>query len=352
MVGILLFGSAVFSVQATFTALYVFGDGLSTSTDNPSIGPYYYGQRYSNGRVWIEVLAQRQGLTYDFNKNWSYFGDTSTDLVAHVSSFNIALSDASNALFVVWVNNADLYYPALSTSTNMVMWTNAINQSQANHYKSITNLYAKGVRTLIMPNAVDISTVPQFNGSNNTNFFHLRCIDYNVAFLNTLNQIRVSCPDLTIYSPDFFTLLTNLLAHPANYSVTNALNNRGLSIDVIGDNALSDKTTNGPGTNHIFWDARNPTAMVHMWMANLTQQLISPAQISQVTPFNGSNQLDLVNVPIGQDGLVLGSTNLMQPGWNTYASISSTNAAESIIIPAYSPQCFYRLSFPFSWTWP
>ena len=33
----------------------------------------------------------------------------------------------------------------------------AINQSQTNHLQIITNLYAKGVRTLILPNAVDIS---------------------------------------------------------------------------------------------------------------------------------------------------------------------------------------------------
>ena len=33
----------------------------------------------------------------------------------------------------------------------------ANNQSQTNHLQIITNLYAKGVRTLILPNAVDIS---------------------------------------------------------------------------------------------------------------------------------------------------------------------------------------------------
>jgi len=140
MVGLLLFGSAVFPAQAAFTNLYVFGDALSTTTNNPATGPLYYGQRYSNGRVWVEVLAQRQGLTYNSNQNWSYFGNTSTSLVANVSSFN-APSGASNALFVVWVNNADLYYPALSQSSSMSLWTNAINQSQTNHYKAVTNLY-------------------------------------------------------------------------------------------------------------------------------------------------------------------------------------------------------------------
>jgi phospholipase/lecithinase/hemolysin len=283
MVGFLLFGFAVFPARAAFTNLYVFGDSISSTTDNPAPpGPFYYGKRYSNGRVWVEVLAQRQGLTLYSTNNWSYFGNTSTSMVANVSSFQ-APSNASNALFVIWVNNADLFYPAFNSGTSMNAWTNAMNVSLTNHFKAITNLYTKGARTLIMPNAVDISTIPAFNSSANTNFVHQRCLDYNTAFTNTLNRARTNSlyPGLTIYMPDFFTLLTNILAYPASYIVTNALFN-GHSIDVY-DSTLSDKTTNGPGTNYIFWDPQDPTAKVHAWMGNLAQQLISPVLISNFT---------------------------------------------------------------------
>ena len=352
MAGLLLLWSAIFPAQAAYTSLYIFGDALSTTTNNPSTGQYYYGQRYSNGRVWVEVLAQRQGLTYNSNQNWSYFGNTSTSMVASVSSFQ-APSDASNALFVIWVNNADLFYPALNNGTNMNAWTNAINVSLTNHFKAITSLYAKGARTLIMPNAVDLSTIPEFNTAASTNFVRQMCTNYNIAFAASLDQARSNCPGLTIYVPDFFTLLTNILAYPASYSVTNALYN-GRSVDVIDDPALSlsAKTTNGSGTNYIFWDNRDPSAKVHMWMANLTQQLISPAQISNVTPINGGNQLDLINVPIGQNGLVLGCTDLVRSVWTTNATFTASNVTQSVFVPAYGPQCFYRLSLPFSWAWP
>jgi len=54
-----------------------FGDGVSTTTnkllDSPAL---YYGHRYCNGRVWIEVLAQRQGISYEFEQKlvllWSF----------------------------------------------------------------------------------------------------------------------------------------------------------------------------------------------------------------------------------------------------------------------------------------
>jgi phospholipase/lecithinase/hemolysin len=352
MLGLLLFGSAVFPAQAAFTNLYVFGDSLSSTTGNTDTGPLYYGQRYSNGRVWVEVLAQRQGLTYNSNQNWSVFANYSINVVTTVSNFNA--SDASNALFIVWVNNADLWYPASYDSTTMSLWTSAINQSQTNHFKIVTNLYAKGARTLIMPNAVDLSTIPEFNKSPNTNFIHLRCLDYNVAFSNTLNRIRASCPNLTIYAPDFFALLTNILAYPANYGVTNALFNTGqgnVSIDAV-DSIPSLTVTNNPGTNYIFWDPTDPTAKVHMWMANLAQQLISPVLISNITRVNGSNQLVMANVPIGQNGLVLGCTNLLAPGWKTNITFNSTNVTQSVFVTNSGSQWFYRLKFPFSWYWP
>jgi len=233
-----------------------------------------------------------------------------------------------------------------------------------------------------MPNVVDISTIPKFNTDANTAFIHQECIDYNVAFSNTLNRIRASCPNLTLYTPDFFTLLTNLLAHPANYGVTNALGD-GLSIDAVDavNYGFPSAATNGFGTNYIFWDPQDPTAMVHAWMANLTQQLISPAQISQLMAFNGSNQLVVVNMPVGLNGFVDGCTNLSSGNWTTNASFSSTNTTQSIFVltsgasqnaQSFSPNGgptwppggggwtnivdvtlqLYRLRFPYSWTWP
>jgi len=158
--------------------------------------------------------------------------------------------------------------------------------------------------------------------------------------------------------PDFFTLLTNILAYPTNYSVTNALSAKGHSIDVIDDDSLGNKYTNGPGTNYIFWDATDPSAKVHMWMANVAEQLISPVRISKLTVLNGSNRLDMANVPVGQNGLVLGRTNLLLGSWttNTLSNgtnvFNSTNVTQSVFVPASGPRWFYKLKFPYSWTWP
>jgi len=328
---ILSFGSFVFPAQAAFTSLYVFGDGVSTTTNNTEPYPSptnYYGQRFSNGRVWVEVLAQRQGLAYNPSNNWSYFGDYSSDLVANVSNFP-APPDASTALFVIWVNDADVLFDEIQYLNDpSFSWTNAISESQSNHVAAIQTLYAKGVRTLIMPNTVDISEIPFFayTSSDIKSFVRQRCIDYNVAFGATLNQARASLPGITIYEPDVFTLFDNILTNAAAYGLTNA------GIDALEDPSLTDLSLNGPGANYIFWDALDPSARANEVMADVVQQLISPVQISKIKVFNGSNRLDVVNMPVGLDGFADGSTNLLPGSWTANASFSGTNTTQSIFV--------------------
>jgi phospholipase/lecithinase/hemolysin len=356
VVGFLLFGSAVFPAQAAFNSLYIFGDTVSTTTTGPGDASYYL-KSYSNGRVWVEVLAQQQGLTYYSNKNLSYYDHSSALLVTEVNSFPTP-TNATNALFVVWVNDAD-FYDDITTytadSNSIAAWNNAINQSLTNHFKVITNLYfAKGARTLIMPNAVDMTKVPGFAHlpSADKNFIRQRVIAFNAGFTNTLNRARTNCPAIKIYVPDVFALLDNVVTNAAYYGLTNALDSNGQSIDAREDPALSNKALNGPGANYIFWDYLDPTAKLHAVIADITQQLISPVRISQITSLNGSNRLDMANVPIGQNGLVIGRTNLVLGNWKTNATFVSSNTTQSVYVPASGPQWFYRLKFPYSWTWP
>jgi phospholipase/lecithinase/hemolysin len=384
-VGILLFSPVVCWAQPAFSSLYIFGDGVSATTNNPTASRYYYGGlRESNGRVWVEVLAQELGLTNNFwysnnishstyytnltasstnwsfsSNNWSYYGDDSSNLVKNVNNF-VAPANASSALFIVWVNDADFVNDMATIynnghGTNITLWTNAVNQSLTNHWKAITNLYyAKSARTLIMPNAVDITETPAYNyyPTSDLSFIRQRVIGFNTAFTALLYQARTSLPGITIYEPDFFTLLDNVLANAAAYGLTSALLN-GHPIDALDDPALTNLALNGPGAIYIFWDQTDPTAKLHAVMADIAKQLVLPAQITNFTVLNGSNQLDVVNIPIGLNGLVEGTTNLVPVNWTTNASFSSISNTQAVFVPASgSPQLFYRLQFPFAWSWP
>ena len=382
---VLFFGLALFPAHAAYSSLYVFGDTLSSTTDPTFSGsPYYYGQRDSNGRVWVEVLAQRQGLNYDASKNNSYWDHNSGLLLKELNSFT-APPDVANALFIVWVCNADTFDAAQAPDT-LAQWQAANNLSQTNHLQIIASLYAKGVRNLILPNAVDVSQIPAFNaGTTLTGVEHAGCVDYNLKFSNTISQARALYRDLKIYTPDYFTLLNNVLTNAAFYGLTNALSAKGYSIDVLEDPTISNPTLNGRGTNYIFWDPQDPTAKFHAVIADVAQQIISPVSISQLTVLAGSNRLDVVNVPVGLNGFVYGNTNLTQAKWTSVTNFNSTSVAQSIFVnasplptappssggfvssgppgdpgsgtgtnnvPINSAAQFYRLQFPYTWSWP
>lgn len=358
----LLLVSLRFSVRpaAAFTSYYVFGDSLSCTATNPGAGSLYYGKRYSNGRVWVELLAQMQGLAFNPSNNpHAYFGNTSTNLYAQTVAYTPPV-DASNALVVIWVNNADFYDPVLYDAPNSGAWLNLISNATNNHYKAITNLYAKGIRTLVMPSVVDIATVPFANNdSTKTNYIHQQCVAYNAAFSNTLNRARANCSGLVIYSPDYFTLLSDMLKNAPSYGLTNALY-QGRCISAIYAQSyypsLPAANINGYGTNYVFWDDTDPTAKVHYIMASTAQQMISPVNINQIIPANGSNQLELVNVPVytntAQNGLVLSRTNLALGNWRTNTVFSTTNTTQTVWVTNNGPQTFYRLQFPYVWKWP
>ena len=204
-----------------------------------------------------------------------------------------------------------------------------------------------------MPNAVDITEIPEYTGyaAAYKSFIRQRVTEFQHCFYrHLLNQARTSLPGITIYEPDFFTLLDNVLTNAAAYGLTNALSNGGVLMRLRP--SLTNLSMNGPGTNYIFWDEMDPTAKFHAVMADVAQQLISPVRITNLTLLNGSNRLDVANMPIGLNGFVDGSTNLVLTNWVTQANFNSTNATQAIFVPVSGPLWFYRLRFPYAWSWP
>lgn len=336
--------------MAGFSSLYVFGDGVSTTTNNTLGGSLYYGRRYTNGRVWVEVLAQRQGLVYAPEKNWSYFGHYSSQLVTNLNAFSAP--DAASALFAVWIADADFVYNVGTYPTNnSVAWSNAIALSLTNHWRIITNLYAKGARTLILPNAVDLMKVPAYvyTPPPSKDFIRQRIVEFNSGLAELCKRAQTSLPAIRIIAPDLFKLLDDMVSNPVVYGLTNALL-AGESVAALDDPAVADYSLNGPGAGHIFWDDLDPSARAHAVLADVIQRLLSPARIQSITPVGEVTQLEVANVPIGRSGFVDGTTNLRD--WMPIKAFDCTNSTQTVLIPASAQSLFYRLRFSCNWTWP
>ena len=318
--------------------MYVFGDSISTTTNNVTGSTNYFGERYCNGPVWVEILAQRQGIPFYGSNNISFFGNNSAELTNLTQEF-VPPSDADTSLFVVWVSAGDIFLNYLLNSTNAAAWTDAISSAMTNTLQSIQNLYAKGARIFVMPNVVDISQVPLLSAQSSSDkaFLRARCLDYNAAFTGMLNQARAALTDATIYEPDLFGQFDSLLTDPAAYGLVNP------GVDALSDTNIPDKSFNGPGANYVFWDSLHPTSKVHELLADGVQQILSPLRIGGLIRTGNTNHLMLVNLPIGKTGVLESGTNFTS--WTTNVSISATGMVQSLDVLANDPYRFYRLKF-------
>jgi phospholipase/lecithinase/hemolysin len=370
----LLLVCALSTAHANFASIYIFGDSVSATTTNnapPSENTDYYGKRYCNGRSWVEVLAQRQGLGANSitNVNWSYstnnvsfYGQYAPILVTNVLKFT-APNNASNCLFIIWVVNADLVGHCLditvgadggnfSNGTNLLVWQTNLNLDLTNYYRAITNLHSKGMRTLLAPNTVNIMLAPEFNQDNNTaykSFVRDRIVSFNASYTTLLQQLQVQYPDLKIYVPDMFSLFDHVVTNPVPYGFTNALYN-GQPIDAL--EYLANPATNTVATNYVFLDAVSPSARFHELFADVAQQSLSPVQFTGIAQTDTSNRLDAVNMPVGLNGLVLYATNAAQSMWLTNSTFNSTATAQSVFVYPTNSQRFYKFHFPYAWSWP
>ena len=263
---------------AGFSSVFVFGDSLSaisgggtqyppppgTSVDN------YWNGRFSNGRAWVEYLADLQGITLNTNNDFSWFGGGSGSIQKTLVSGNFyPPPDFAKALCIFWPACSDCFALTLLAGTNS--WSPTLADFGSYETATVGLLYTQGMRTVLIPNAVDISVVPFFthtletlgigtiaaNGIPSLATIHTNVIQYNAALATAIGQMRAQYPDLTIYAPDFFTQFNFFLSHPEIYGITTT------SIDALEDQGLTDKSFNGPGANYVFWDYLHPTTKVH-----------------------------------------------------------------------------------------
>ena len=337
---------------AGFSSIYVFGDGVSNTNVQPEGGGAdYYGTRYCNGRVFVEVLAGWQGVTFDPAKNLSYFGHVSEELLANLATFP-APADAAQSLFIVWNNDADYVDAILSDISlpfgDLTPWNDLRTRSIADHLSAVATLYDKGARKIVMPLAVDVMSVPNFNavGESDRAFARQRIVEYNAQFKTAISGLMASKPGLEIVMPDTFAFFDQVLADPGAFGLVDFEDENAGGLD-SGDPALD-----GAGAQYVFWDDFHPTAKFQMHLAAFFQQIISPVKVNNLSLSGGNVQIQVANIPLGRDGVILGSANL-QPPWAQDAAIDEDLlTTQTFVFPANGPRRFYRVAFPVVWTWP
>jgi hypothetical protein len=293
------------STSAEYSSIYVFGDGVCTTTDSPAPPTLYFGGRFCNGPVWIEKLSEQLGITYDASKNISFFGHTSGELVGTTTAF-VQPEDAATSLFIIWSADADFVnfmgdnIPPYGDTTP---WTNLINQAILDHKTAVTNLYNKGARIIIMPNAVDVSAVPEFNffATADRNFVRARVIEFNNLFTTAINDLEAdpNLAGLTIIRPDTFTFFDNVQANPAALGMVNPVpDNAAILREDFSDPFIE-------GADFVFWDPFHPTAKFQNELAIFVNALLP---VSDTVPPVLTLPGNIVTAATGPGGAIVSFT--------------------------------------------
>ena len=237
--------------------LYVFGDSLSdTGMVFRATGgmyppnPTYFQGRYSNGRVWIEYLAESLHLSSKQTNNFAYGGSTTgsvgnsyvPSLLNQVQSFTQTHQKTnSDALYVLWAGAND-YLQGISSATIPVKnVTTAIN--------SLTDV---GAKKILVANLPDLGQLPGTRNSANSVNLSALTQAHNQGLRRSLKVLSQQHSDLEIVQLDANTLYRDAIANPAAFNFTN-----------VTTPCLSGSNICSKPDQFLFWDGIHPTTAAH-----------------------------------------------------------------------------------------
>jgi phospholipase/lecithinase/hemolysin len=311
----LLLGLAAPALALPLTNVYFFGDSL-TDTGNvqevyaplpkppgaPLVvpgAPYDPGGRASNGPVYADVLAAglgfsalasaRGGDNFAFGgarTRYQLFGPPFLGIIDQVAAFNARPGPADpNALYVLWAGSNNLQDIFLGRTTDAL--GNPIPnppQTLGDIQLMISNLYAEGARTLLVPNVPDLSRVPRLTEVSDPAteaMARMFVQSFNAGFDATLNGIEAALPDLRLIRFDSFAAFNDIILNPGAFGITNTTDRC-----YTGD----DLSFTGGGTvcanpdEFFYWDGIHPTTAVHQELGRRMLAAVLAATVPEPSP--------------------------------------------------------------------
>ncbi len=240
------------------TELVVFGDSLSdtgtvfraTGGAYPPDPPYFQG-RYSNGRVWVEYLAEQLGLAASQIRNFACGGATSGNysngglvpgLVRQVNSFTQTRSQLqSSSLYVLWAGANDYLQGADDTTAPV-----------KNIMDAIDSLSAAGAKRVLVANLPNLGQLPATRNNANSASLTALTQTHNQKLRQSLKALSQQQPELEIAVLDANALYQSAITNPAKFAFTN----------------VTSACMNGSGPcetpdQFLFWDGIHPTTAAH-----------------------------------------------------------------------------------------
>lgn len=293
--------------------IVAFGDSLSdngniyelTSQQIPQDPPYYKG-RFTNGPVWVELVATALHLDTNSKLQFSdraYAGawasDAEEDGVRPLIDFQWEVEEfleqeprnnipQENTLYTVWVGSNDYLAGREKSSADAVT-----NNSIIGIQRGIETLIQHGAKNFLVFNLPNLGLTPSAleKGPDFAARLTMLAQLHNEKQASMLADLRRAHPEITLIQFDVPPYLADMVLNPNKYGITSTSTAcyKGDFGPVL---KTTDKQLHGAVTkqslkdayrslpkglaievpcnnpdNYIFWDHVHPTAMVHRWVS-------------------------------------------------------------------------------------
>lgn len=274
--------------------IVVFGDSLSDPgnafvllhrVETPPLplipdAPYARGGfHFSNGKTWVEQLADEAGLSSSVGPAYALPGVFSNyavggararpgalfDLTSQVDTFlrDFNGSAPDDALYVVFIGANDVRDALVSLSVDPTGATSAgiLEAALVAIRDNVVTLASSGARHFLIANVPDLSLIPavRLQGPFAQSAAQWLSTTYNDGLAATESGVTGALP-IDIAPLDVFSILTQAVNHPAGFGLTDVVDT------CIVPGVIEHPYCSAPN-RYLFWDGIHPTRAGHAILA-------------------------------------------------------------------------------------
>lgn len=277
-----------------FSRVIVFGDSMSDNGNlykrsveislmfpiSPilPVSPPYYSGRFTNGKVWVERLAEKFNIPENAFIDYAYAGATIESDILPIPNLNKQVSTYLEwnptadpyALYTVWAGSNDLLRHLNKTDNEL------IETMSSNMEYNLRKLIARGAKNILSPQLPDLAGTPDSlskdleNGDNSYTQRLTNLIKrYNASHRAILEQLRKEFPSVVLMTFDVYSFTQNAKNRAKDYGFTNIVDRCNPNYYWDDDLAICEKPK-----EYAYWDGVHPSASAHAILAEIMYQVV------------------------------------------------------------------------------
>lgn len=259
--------------EAPYSEIVVFGDS-TVDTGNVNLasggaiaGPPYFSGRFSNGPVWVEVLAEQLGLegpspSLIGGSNYAWGGAETADGLSSFDTPNLGMQVDFFLEDRDGLTGDELV--VIAAGANDIAWKAPYSPRQIarNIAAQISRLAAVGGTTFLVPTLPEYGFAPSVRGTHDENRMNTLAVEVN-KLLNRELPALATALNVTIVRLDVAQLIGAMLAYPEGFGLANVIAPAcpGCGIGIPDPDAIDTLVPNPD--EYLWWDFIHWTWVVH-----------------------------------------------------------------------------------------